>query len=214
MYTWGASTEEARAVLPGDELVKGNVPCTTRAVTVDAPVDAVWPWLAQIGEDRAGFYSYDALERAVGAHMHNAERVHPEWQRLNPGDTVWLARRFGRQASQTVAVVAPGSHLVLMSPDDHAAVRAGGSARGTWSFYLFPDADRTRLVARGRGGWAGIPVFDVAHFIMERKMLLGLADRAAAALQSRPSSPASDSMAATTAAGSPEAPDTGSAARV
>jgi hypothetical protein len=177
MYAWGATAEETHAVLPGDELVEGNVACTTRAVTIAAPPAAVWSWLAQIGEDRGGFYSYDVLERVVGARMHNADRIHPEWQRLDVGDTVWLAQRFGRGASQVVAMVEPGSYLVMTSPDDFARVQAGKSACGTWSFSVRPHGGHTRLVARGRGGWAGNPVFDIAHFIMERKMLLGLAER-------------------------------------
>ena len=74
-------------------------------MTVDAPVTTVWPWLAQIGEDRGGFYSYSLLERAVGAHIHNADVVHPEWQDLQVGDTVWLARRYGERARQVVAAV-------------------------------------------------------------------------------------------------------------
>ena len=64
MYTWGASDDEVTAVLPGDELVSAHTPRTTRALTIDAPIAAVWPWLAQIGEDRGGFYSYSVLERA------------------------------------------------------------------------------------------------------------------------------------------------------
>lgn len=64
-------------------------------MTIDAPIaDAFWPWLAQIGEDRGGFYSYSLLERAaVGAHVHNANSIHPEWQDIRVGDTVWLTRR-------------------------------------------------------------------------------------------------------------------------
>ncbi len=178
MRTWGARPEEVVAVLPGDDLVPGEVPSTTRAVTVGAPAAAVWPWLAQIGEDRGGFYSYDVLERAVGAHMHNADSVHPEWQGLMPGDTIWLARRFGRRASQLVAMVEPASYLVLVSPTDYERIRAGGPARGSWSFHLFPDGRCTRLLARGRGGSAGHALFDAAHFVMERKMLLGIATRA------------------------------------
>lgn len=80
MYTWGARDEELTAPLPGDELVAGDPVRTTRAVTVDAPVSDVWPWVAQIGEDRGGFYSYWLLERAVGAGIHNADVIHPEWQ--------------------------------------------------------------------------------------------------------------------------------------
>jgi hypothetical protein len=123
MYTWGARDDEVAAALPGDDLVAPNTPRNTRAVTVDAPVDAVWPWLAQIGEDRGGFYSYFLLERAVGADIRNADTVHPEWQDVRVGDTVWLARRYGTGARQVVAAVEPNSHLLLVSPMDFARVR-------------------------------------------------------------------------------------------
>jgi hypothetical protein len=109
MYTWGASDDEIKAVLPGDEFVSAHTPRTTRAVTIDAPISAVWPWLAQIGEDRGGFYSYSVLERAVGAHIENTNTIHPEWQDVHVGDTVWLGRRYGDAARQVVAAVVPGS---------------------------------------------------------------------------------------------------------
>ena len=67
MYTWGADDREVTDALPGDELIVPAAPRTTRALTLNAPTTTVWPWLAQIGEDRAGFYSYSLLERAVGA---------------------------------------------------------------------------------------------------------------------------------------------------
>src|SRR4029079_4018585 len=73
---WGADDDEITAVLPGDELVAAHQPRTTRALTIDAPAELVWPWLAQIGEDRGGFYSYSWLEKAAGAHIHNAKAVH------------------------------------------------------------------------------------------------------------------------------------------
>src|SRR5512134_2151739 len=131
MYTWGAHEDEVTASFPGDELVAAHTPRTTRAVTIDAPLADVWPWLAQIGEDRGGFYSYSALERAVGANIHNANSVHPEWQDIRVGDTVWLARRYGEVARQVVAAVKPLSHLVLMSPDDVRRVQRGKKASGS-----------------------------------------------------------------------------------
>ena len=178
MYTWGASDEEITAVLPGDELVAAHTPRTTRALTIDAPISAVWPWLAQIGEDRGGFYSYSVLERAVGAHIENANTVHPEWQDVHVGDTVWLARRYGDAARQVVAAVAPGSHLVLMSPDDFERVQQGNKASGAWGFYLRRKDGWTRLIARGSGGAVGHVAFDVPHFVMEQKMMRGIRDRA------------------------------------
>ena len=178
LYTWGATPEEVAAVLPGDELVRAGVSRTTRALTVDAPAAAVWPWLAQIGEDRAGFYSYDVFERAVGARIHNADVIHPEWQDLRVGDTVWMARRYGPRASQTVAAIEPGSHLVLMSAADVDRMQRGEKASGSWAFYLRPQGDRTRLLARGTGGSAGNTGYDLAHFVMERGMLRGIRERA------------------------------------
>ena len=179
MYNWGATAEEITAVLPGDELVEPGAPRTTRAVTIDAPPEAVWPWLAQIGEDRGGFYSYDWLERLAGAKIHNARAVHPEWQDLGVGDTVWLARRYGQNASQVVAAAEPKSHLVLMSAADFDRVQRGEKAFGSWAFCLRPHNGGTRLLARGTGGTVGITSFDIPHFVMERGMLHGIRDRAA-----------------------------------
>src|SRR5215475_6441438 len=122
MYSWGADDDELAATLPGDALVAANTPTTTRAVTIDAPIADVWPWLAQIGEYRGGFYSYSLPERAAGAHIHNANTIHPAWQDIGVGDTVWLARRYGDSARMLVAAVKPNSHLVLTSPDDFERV--------------------------------------------------------------------------------------------
>lgn len=178
MYTWGATEHEISAALPGDELVSPTTPRTTRALTIDAPIDAVWPWLVQIGEDRAGFYSYDWLERAVGAGIRNAKSVHPEWQDLRVGDTVWLAKRYGEAARQVVAAIKPREYLVLMSPDDYARVQEGGKATGSWAFHLRRTGKWTRLLVRGSGGAVGHVSFDVPHFVMEQKMMRGIRDRA------------------------------------
>jgi hypothetical protein len=178
MYTWGARDDEVTAALPGDELVAAHTTRTTRAVTIDASIADVWPWLAQIGEDRGGFYSYSWLERAVGAQIHNANSVHPEWQDLRVGDSVWLARRYGKRARQAVAAVKPLSHLVLVSPDDFRRVQRGEKATGSWGFYLHEQGGWTRLLARGSGGAVGHTAFDVPHFLMEQKMMRGIRHRA------------------------------------
>jgi len=182
MYTWGATADEVDAALPGDDLVHPHTPRTTRALTIDAPPDAVWAWLVQIGEDRAGFYSYSALERAAGARIHNADTIHPEWQARAVGDTVWLARRYGEIAQQVVTLVEPGSHFVLMSAPDFERVGRGERAAGSWGFFLVPDGAGTRLVVRGCGGAVGHASFDVPHFVMEQKMMRGLRDRAEGAV--------------------------------
>lgn len=178
MHTWGARRAEMTAVLPGDELVDEDALRTTRAVTIDARPRDVWAWLVQLGEGRGGFYSYSLLERAVGADIHNADTIHPEWQRLEVGDTVWLARRYGRRASMIVAAVEPQSHLVLVSPADHDRLERGERALGSWSFVLRPEQTWTRLIVRGSGEAVGHFWFDIPHFVMEQKMMRGIAARA------------------------------------
>jgi hypothetical protein len=178
MYTWGATDFEIAAVLPGDELVTPNSPRTTRALTINAPVQSVWAWLVQIGEDRGGFYSYSWLERAVGADIHNAIAINPQWQGLQVGDSIWLARRYGDNARQVVAAIEPNSHLVLLSPADFARVSRGEKASGAWSFHVRRTGRLTRLLVRGSGRPVGHAAFDIPHFIMEQKMMRGIRDRA------------------------------------
>lgn len=178
IYTWGARADEVRATLPGDELAEAPGPRTTRAVSIDGFPADIWPWLAQIGEDRGGFYSYSLLERAIGADVHNADAIHPEWQHITVGDTIWLARRYGPKARQIVAAVQRHSHLVLVSPADFARIRRGQKASGTWALVLRQEAGATRLLARGSGGAVGRFWFDIPHFVMEQKMLSGIARRA------------------------------------
>ncbi len=178
MYTWGADDGEVAGALPGDQFVAPGTMRTTHAITIDAPVQFVWPWLVQIGEDRGGFYSYSLLERAVGAHIHNANTVHKEWQDVRVGDTVWLARRYGDAARQVVAAVEPESHLVMMSSADFERVQRGEKASGAWAFCLQRQNAWTRLLVRSTGGAVGNPAFDVAHFVMEQKMMRGIRDRA------------------------------------
>jgi hypothetical protein len=179
LYGWGATVEETYGRLPGDQLVAPGKLCSTRAITVAAKPEQVWPWLAQIGENRGGFYSYSLLERAAGAQISNADHIHPEWQRLDVGDTVWLAHRYGSTASEVVAEIVPDSHLILVSQPDYKRLQRGQLARGSWGFHLSPQVGGTRLIVRSTGGWIGNPVFDLVHFLMERKMLRGIASRAA-----------------------------------
>lgn len=178
IYTWGATEPEITAELPGDELVATDALRTTRAVTIDAPIDSVWPWLVQIGEDRAGFYSYSLLERAVGATIHNAKCIHPEWQDPSVGDTVWLARRYGDAGRQVVAAVEPQAYLALVSPEDFGRLQRGEKASGAWVFHLRRTGSWTRLLVRGSGGAVSHALFDIPHFVMEQRMLRGIRDRA------------------------------------
>src|ERR1051326_7204279 len=88
---WGAPAEEASTPLPGDDRVPGPAYATTRAITVRAPAEAVWPWLVQLGQGRGGFYTYDRLEQMVGAGIRSANHIVPELQQLAVGDTVPLS---------------------------------------------------------------------------------------------------------------------------
>ena len=81
MDRWGSTAEERALLLACDELVP-DAEQQTHAVTVDAPPEKVWPWLVQIGQGRAGFYSHDRLERLVGADIRNADKIRPEWRTL------------------------------------------------------------------------------------------------------------------------------------
>lgn len=137
--------------LPGDELVADPVVQATQAVWINAAPSAVWPWLLQIGQDRAGIYSYRLLEKLVGLRGHNGDRVHPEWQQLAVGDVVrltpngWMGRRDG--VMLTVAEIVPEKHLVLR------ATRPSLPWDAVWSFHVVPHwDDRSRLIARARSG--------------------------------------------------------------
>ena len=90
MRGWGATPAEKGRALPGDDLTPKPRIQITQAVTVAAPVEQVWPWLAQIGQDRGGFYSYEWLENLAGCEMRNADRIHPEWQQREVGEPVPL----------------------------------------------------------------------------------------------------------------------------
>jgi hypothetical protein len=173
LLRWGATREEARKPLPGDEAVPKAGIQYTRAVTINAPVEKVWPWLVQIGQGRGGFYSYDWLENLAGIGIHSASEIHPEWQTLKVGDSINLAPTV----SLPVTVVEPNRALVLQG----------------WGAFILEEKDpqTTRLIIRTRVG-AGLvsllylTLIEIPHFIMERKMLLGLKQRAEAVQTSGP----------------------------
>jgi hypothetical protein len=117
--TWGATEEEAQGMLPGDEVGPPAQIQSTRPITIDAPAEEVWPWLVQIGWGRAGFYSYNWIENLMGADLHNADRIHPEWQNLKVGDEVWMAppARYEDISKLVVAEIQPNRALVFVRPD-------------------------------------------------------------------------------------------------
>ena len=178
---WGATNDEVARPLPGDELVPRPRNWSTRAITIAAPAAAVWPWLMQIGQGRGGLYSYDWLENLAGCDIHSTNRIIPEFQYLEVGDVI----RLGPEGypAYPVAVVAPGRALVLGGDDPELGPHS-------WAFVLEPIDDRTtRLIVRSRGDYPPSPanfviwriLTEPLHFVMERKMLLGIKQRTEAA---------------------------------
>jgi hypothetical protein len=125
---WGATDQESDGPLPGDDFIANPGLSATRAISVRASADRVWPWIAQLGQGRGGFYSYDFLENLVGCDIHSADRIVPEWQDVAVGDEVKLHPEVGLE----VAVLEPGRSLVL-----HGAVPMGNVAPpydSSWAF--------------------------------------------------------------------------------
>ena len=176
---WGTTASERNMTLPGDELAPDARYRVDHGVTIRAPADSVWPWLVQLGQDRGGFYSHDWLERLFGDDVHNANRIHPEWQTLRAGDRIRAAQGdylWGLgDFSWKVLDVQRGRALVL---------------DGWGAFVLAPVNDSTtRFLIRTRGdgqpslagvvlGPVSVFVFEPAHFIMQRAMMFGIRDRA------------------------------------
>jgi hypothetical protein len=173
IHTWGATAEEAARVLPGDGLASAPVVAWTHAATIDAPPTVVWPWIAQMGDVRGGFYSYTFIEdRFQGEKIyHNANEIVPQWQDPQPGQ---------RMIDDMLAIsaVEPGRYLL--------AAKTGADLVWIWLWYLEPQGqDQTRLIVRM---YIQTPpelnnplvtgVFDLGGFIMERRMIEGIVDRA------------------------------------
>jgi hypothetical protein len=176
---WGATAQELAGPLPGDELIAQPDLTATRAISVRAPAARVWPWIAQLGQARGGFYSYDFLENLIGCNIHSAARVVAEWQDIKPGDKV----RLHPEVALEVADVDPGRSLLL-----HGGVPAGNAPPPfdfTWAFVLQPGPDgTTRLIVRERYAytrpWARLIVepAEAVDFVMTQKMLRGIRSRA------------------------------------
>jgi hypothetical protein len=172
--TWGASVVEVCREMPGDALLPAAPLVTTRAVTVDAPPSAIWPWLLQMGPRRGGAYTYDWIENLMGLDMHSADRIIPGFQDLKPGDAMPLGRNG---PVLEVAELDPERALVFFSQD----------GAWVWSFGLHPCGGGTRLVSRNRiqppdpsplSRLFTLYVMEPGSLVMERRMLLGIKSRA------------------------------------
>jgi hypothetical protein len=152
----------------------------TRAIGIDAPASAIWPWLVQMGPGRAGAYTYDWIENLFGLNMHSADRIRAEWQDLKVGDV--LRSREDR----------PGMRVEIL---DRERVLSHRSEAGdwVWTFVLVPEDGSTRLISRNRiamkgaaaGQRLGMLVMEPGSLVMERKMLLGIKQRTERSLRQR-----------------------------
>ena len=194
---WGATDEEVRKGLPGDNLVPHPMLESTRAVTIRAAGRRVWPWLVQLGQDRGGFYSYDWLENLAAADIHNADRIVPEMQHLKVGDFVPMAPlEWGIPTGGfTVAAIEPERAIVWLQGRSQD-LRASGTDEGgeTWAFVLEEPAEgTTRLILRERKGIKPrkrdvlyyYMFVERQHFVMVRRMLIGIKERAERAQRAR-----------------------------
>jgi Polyketide cyclase / dehydrase and lipid transport len=169
---WGASEEEVTRSMPGDEIQPRPIFDATRAVTIQAPPEQIWPWLAQIGYRRAGWYS--GLDWLDNDGVASADRVVPELQHLMLGDSlpIW------RDITHRIVAASPNEYMLASSP----------SGRDSWLWALVPvDGGHTRLIWRMRHGpyeWTS-PLFlvrqlatDLGDFVVVRNILLGIRERA------------------------------------
>jgi hypothetical protein len=172
---WGATDDEVRAAMPGDDLIEDVAYLATRAITIDAPPEAVWPWLVQVGCLRAGFYANDLLDNL--GHP-SARSLLPEFQHLEIGQWVPMSPTPSDTTAFKVVGFEPNRWLLWHQP------------LSTWSWTLTElPGGRTRLVTRLRIhlDWhhPAISLFSVVlnelgDFPMMRRMLLGIRERAEA----------------------------------
>jgi hypothetical protein len=171
--TWGARADEVSRKLPGDELLPDAGIVATRAITIGAPPAAIWPWLVQMGSGRGGVYTYDWIENLCGLDMHSTREILPQFQDVKAGDEFPLG---------------PGRPVMRVAVCDPERTLAFRFADGTWVwiFALFAEAGQTRLISRNRiatpEAWparlSGMLIMEPGSLVMERKMLLGIKERA------------------------------------
>ncbi|MDQ2907205.1 MAG: hypothetical protein M3Y81_27175, partial [Chloroflexota bacterium] len=183
---WGATDEELERRMSGDEVVKHPTSNATRAVTIQARPEEIWPWLVQIGQGKAGYYSYERMENLFGLKMKNAEGINPAWQSLQVGDII-PAEPSGKGFK--VYAREPERALVLGGREGEAGVFEGFTQMFptlSWAFVLVPlDSEHTRLISRLRGQnrpsfWNRVTgiFFEPIEFLMTSRMLLGIKQQA------------------------------------
>jgi hypothetical protein len=171
---WGTTPDEVARSIHGDELNPDADEVTTRAITIAAPPDCIWPWLIQMGSGRAGAYSYDWIENLFGLNMRSANKIVPRLQDVHLGDELPMGPS------------GPALRVAVLEPEHVFAVQTG-DGNWVWIFALYPQNGITRLVSRNRirvPAGSAIPraawalVMEPGSLIMERKMLRGIKERA------------------------------------
>jgi len=189
LLRWGATRQEVERPYPGADLIPGGERSATMAATIEAPPASVWPWLVQMGADRAGWYSWDRLDN--WGHP-SAERLHPEWQEVSVGDH--LAGKPDGSMSWEVAALEPERFLGLRAsfdlrgrPFDPAGAPPRFSTDSLWGFLLEElPGGRTRLVVSGywalRPRWlqrvTSITFLEPWHWVMQTRQFANLKRRA------------------------------------
>lgn len=171
---WGTTPQEKAITYPGDELVPDPQINTLRAVTIRASPESVYPWLVQMGKDKGGLYSYDWLENLFGLNIHSADRILPQWQKINLGDQLLLGPMGGPR---------------LLDKKENTFLLFGGNENGLnniWAFHLIPKNNgTTRLIVRSKYAFPNTftnfmiwrVITEPLHFLMEQKMLRGIRKR-------------------------------------
>jgi len=169
---WGATDDEVSRAMPGDEVVPDPHFAPTRAITIDAPPEAVWPWLVQLGYGRAGWYSYDLLDNL--GYGRSAEEIRPELQGVHPGDWIPMGPVVNEEAAWVVDRIDPPRAMLWVKP----------ACTWVWQLEDLPGG-RTRLVTRirlrHRLRFTVIPelfLMELGDFWMMRKELLSIRERA------------------------------------
>ena len=189
---WGATDDEVQRTFPGDDLVPEPKGVYTHAITIRASTAQVWPWLVQIGQGRGGFYSYELLENLVGCKMRNADKIIPELQHLGVGDSIPMHPAMG--SPYKVVAIETGRALVLQIRVDTKTKNTFELTdkvpekyqNSSWVFFLGEIAEgTTRLISRSRNDWNKsrgntlfFGIFGAISVMMDRKMLLGIKQRA------------------------------------
>jgi hypothetical protein len=186
LLDWGATPEERRAPLPGDDLAPQPTHMTTRAITIDAPPHEIWPWLVQMGQDRAGFYTHNWVERLLLSGIPDVHTLHPEWQNLRAGDLM-------RTNREVIPGKPLGWHVERLEPERALVLRSKSLSAGTYVYVLQPlDQWSTRLLARDRAVWPWwqtpfrLLVFEPVHAYMQTGQHQGIKQRAERTMRGAP----------------------------